>query len=155
MLKKYFKQKISEPIRAKGWVLGEKFGKMILPGVLLLYRIFNTAKKRAERRPRLTVSTLLISIILNTLVAIHFSHHRNKTGSKPGAKAASISVIKAPRQVEMDMMGQQTPDIGRLKSIRDSLQFYKEKKTWTTGDSIAVLGLLKTVASLNKNFNHP
>ena len=155
MLRKYFKQKISEPAREKGWMLGEKFGKMILPVVLLLYRIFNAAKKRAERRPRLTVSLLLLAIILNTLVAINFSYHRNKTASKQGARAATISVIKAPRHIEMDMMGQQAPDIGRLKSIRDSLQFFKEKKTWTTGDSIIVLGLLKTVASLNKNFNHP
>lgn len=155
MLRKYFKQKISQPAREKGWALGEKFGKMILPGVLLLYRIFSVAKKRAERRPRLTVSLLILAIVVNTLLAINFSYHRNKTASKPGAKAAAISVIKAPRPIDMDMLNQQAPDIGRLKSIRDSLQFFKEKKTWTTGDSIAVLGLLKTVASLNKNYNHP
>jgi hypothetical protein len=155
MLRKYFKQKISQSAREKGWALGEKFGKMILPGVLLLYRIFNAAKKRAERRPRLTVSLLILAIVVNTLVAINFSYHRNKTASKPDAKAATISVIKAPRHVELDMIGQQTPDIGRLKTIRDSLQFFKQKKTWTAGDSIAVLGLLKTVASLNKNYNHP
>jgi hypothetical protein len=155
MLKKYFNQKISQPAREKGWVLGEKFGKMILPGVLLLYRIFNAAKKRADRRPRLTVSILLFVIIVNTLLGINFSYHRNKKASKPAARATTISVIKAPRPVDMDMMGQQAPDIGRLKSIRDSLQFFKEKKTWTAQDSIAVLGLLKTVASLNKNYNHP
>jgi hypothetical protein len=155
MLRKYFKQKISQPAREKGWALGEKFGKMTLPVVLLLYRIFNAAKKRSERRPRLTVSLLLLALILNTLVAISFSYHRNKTAIKPDAKAAKISVIKAPRHLEMDMMGQQAPDIGRLKSIRDSLQFFKEKRTWTAQDSIAVLGLLKTVASLNKNYKHP
>ena len=128
---------------------------MILPGVLLLYKLFISAKKRAERRPRLTVSLLMLTIILNTLVAINFSYHRNKTNSKPGAKAATILGIKAPKPIDMDMMSQQAPDIGRLKSIRDSLQWYKEKKALTAGDSIVVLGLLKTVASLNKNYKHP
>ena len=155
MLRKYFNRKVSRPTREKGWALGEKFGKMILPGVLYLYRLFISAKKRAERKPRLTVSLLLLTIILNTLVAINFSSHRNKTNRKPGAKAAAISGIKAPKPIDMDMMSQQAPDIERLKSIRDSLQLYKEKKTLTTGDSIAVLGLLKTVASLNKNYKHP
>ena len=155
MLRKYFNRKISQPAREKGWALGEKFGKMILPAVLFLYRHFVSVKKRAERRPRLTVSLLMLTIILNTLVAINFSYHRNKTNGKPSAKTTTISGIKAPKPIDIDMMSQQAPDIGRLKSIRDSLQSYKEKKALTAEDSIAVLGLLKTVASLNKNYKHP
>ena len=155
MPRKYFKEKIGQPVRDKGWALGEKFGKMILPGVLLWLRLFNQVKKKAERKPTLTVSLLMLMIILNTLFAIHFSDHRNKTNSKLDTKGSSIPVIKAPKTVDMEMLGQQTPDFGRLKSLRDSLQFFKDKKTFTAQDSMTVLELLKTAATLNKNYKHP
>jgi hypothetical protein len=154
MLRKYFKQKISQPAREKGWILGEKFGKIILPGVLSLNKLFNSVKRKAERRPRLTVSLLLLMIIMNTVIAVHIAYHRNKAALKPELNTSSIQVLKVPRVIDMDRLNQQAPDIGILKAIRDSLQFFKGKPSLTSQDSIAVLGLLKAVATLNKNYKH-
>jgi uncharacterized membrane protein len=155
MLRKYFKQKIGQPAHEKSWMLGEKFGKTILPGVLSLNKLFNSVKRKAERRPRLTVSLLLLMIIMNTVIAVHIAYYRNKAALKPELNTSSIQVLKVPRVIDMDRLNQQAPDIGILKAIRDSLQFFKEKPSLTSQDSIAVLGLLKAVATLNKNYKHP
>ncbi|HEV3252413.1 MAG TPA: hypothetical protein VGZ71_15740 [Puia sp.] len=155
MLRKYFKQKISRPAREKGWILGEKFGKIILPGALFLCKLFNSLKKKAERNPRLTVSLLLMLIILNTMIAVDITYHRNKSALKPESKTSSIQGLKVPKAIDMDMLNSQVPDIGRLKAIRDSLQFFKDKSSLTSQDSITILGLLKVVATLNKNYKHP
>lgn len=155
MLRKYFKQKISQPAREKGWMLGEKFGKMILPGVLFGNKLFNSVKKKAERRPRLTVFLLLFVIIVNTVLAVDMAYHRNKVALKPELKTSTIQGMKAPKPIDIDMLNQQAPDIGILKAIRDSLQFFKDKPSLTSQDSLTVFGLLKSVASLNKNFKHP
>jgi hypothetical protein len=155
MLKKYFKQKISQPAREKSWMLGEKFGKMILPGVLSFNKLFNSVNRKAERRPRLTVSLLLLVIIVNTVLAVHITYRRNKAALKPVLKTSSIQGLKVHRAIDMDKLNQQAPDIEMLKTIRDSLQFFKDKPTLTPADSLSVLGLLKTVASLNKNYKHP
>jgi hypothetical protein len=155
MLRKYFKQKISQPAREKGWMLGEKFGKMILPGVLFGNKLFNSVKKKAERKPRLTVSLLLFVIIANTVLAVHIAYNRDKAALNQGPKAPSIQAIKAPKIIDMDILNQQAPDIVLLKAIRDSLQFFKDKPSLTSQDSLTVFGLLKSVASLNKNYKHP
>ena len=155
MLRKYFNQKISQPAREKGWMLGEKFGKMILPGVLFLNKLFNSLKKKADRRPRLTVLLLLLVIIVNTVLVVHMAYHRDKASLKPELKTSSIQAIKAPKPIDMDMLNHQAPDIGRLKAIRDSLLFFKDKPSLTPQDSLAVFGLLKAVALLNKNYKHP
>jgi hypothetical protein len=155
MLRKYFKQKISQPAREKSWTLGEKFGKMILPWVLSLNKLFISVKRKAERRPRLTVSLLLLVIIMNTVIAVHIVYSRNKATLKPELKTSSIQGLKVPKPINMDMLNQQAPDIGRLKAIRDSLQFFKDKPSLTSQDSLTVFGLLKSVASLNKNYKHP
>lgn len=155
MLRKYFKQKISQPAREKGWMLGEKFGKMILPGVLFGNKLFNSVKKKAERKPRLTVSLLLFVIIANTVLAVHMAYYRNKVTLKPELKTSSNQGLKVPKTIDIGMLNQQAPDIGRLKAIRDSLQFFKDKPSLTPQDSLAVFGLLKSVALLNKNYKHP
>ena len=155
MLKKYFNQKISQPVREKGWILGEKFGKMILPGVLFGNKLFNLVKKKADRRPRLTVSLLLLVIIVNTVLAIHIAYHRDMSSLKPESVISSFQGIKAPKPIDMEILNQQAPDIGILKAIRDSLQFFKDKPSLTPQDSLTVFRLLKTVASLNKNYKHP
>ena len=155
MLKKYFNQKISQPAREKGWMLGEKFGKMILPGILFGNTLFNSVKKKAERKPRLTVSLLLFVIIVNTVLAVHIAYHRNKAALKPELKTSSIQGLKALKPIEMDLLNQQAPDLGMLKALRDSLQFYKDKPSLTPLDSLTVFRLLKSVASLNKNYKHP
>lgn len=155
MLRKYFKQKIGQPAREKGSKLGETFGKMIVPWVLFWNKLFNSFKKKAERRPRLTVSLLLLVIIANTVMAVNMAYHRNNVALKPGPKTSSIHGMKAPKPIDIGMLNQQAPDLGRLKAIRDSLQFFKDKPSLTPQDSLAVLGLLKTVALLNKNYKHP
>jgi hypothetical protein len=155
MLRKYFKQKIGQPAREKGSMLGEKFGKMIVPWVLFGNKLFNSFKKKAERRPRLTVSLLLLVIIANTVLAVNIAYHRNNVALKQGPKTSSLHGMKAAKPIDIDMLNQQAPDLGRLKAIRDSLQFFKDKPSLTPQDSLAVLGLLKTVALLNKNYKHP
>ena len=137
-------------------MLGEKCGKMILPGVLFGNKLFNSVKKKAERKPRLTVSLLLFVIIVNTVLAVHIAYHRNKAVLKPELKTSSIHGLKVPKPIDMDILNQQAPDdIGMLKALRDSLQFYKDKPTLTPLDSLTVFGLLKSVASLNKIYKHP
>jgi hypothetical protein len=155
MLRKYFKQKISQSARKKSAMLGEKFGKTILPGVLFLHKLFNSAKRKAERRPRLTVFLILVVIIMNTVIAVHLTVRRNKAALKRVAGTYSFQGFKVPKAIDIDMLNQQAPDIGKLKTIRDSLQFFKDKKTLTPQDSLSVLGLLKAVALLNKNYKHP
>jgi len=155
MLRKYFNQKISQPARDKGWQLGEKFGKTILPGILFLFKHFNTIKKKAERRPMLSVALLLLVIVLNTVIAVNFAYQRNKAVSKKDTNNSNSQLINAPKPIDMTILNQPSPDINRLKAIRDSLQFYKNKSKLDSQDSIAVMELLRTVASLNNNYKHP
>jgi hypothetical protein len=155
MLRKYFKQKISQPARDKGWRLGEKFGKTLIPGILFLNKHFNAIRKKAEKWPRLSVALLLLIIILNTVIAVNFAYQRNKAVSKKEGSNSASQLLKSPKPIDMTILNQPSPDINRLKAIRDSLQFYKNKSKLEPQDSIAVMELLKTVAALNNKYNHP
>ena len=155
MLRKFFNQKIGVPARRRGWRLGEKFGRFVLPGALLLPSMFKSVKNKANRWPCLTVSLLLSLIIVNTTLVIHYSFQTMRRANRSGEKTLVPAMIKPARAPNMAVLIQPMPDINRLKSIRDSLQLFKEKKVFTPQDTTTILQLLKEVALFYRPSQYP